>query len=81
VGGYAQDVVVQGRAWSFDAGDIVAPTWVLHGEADTVVPVAHAHHTAEVIPGARLSTWPDHGHLSVIAEVPQLVTELAAALR
>jgi pimeloyl-ACP methyl ester carboxylesterase len=81
VGGYAQDVVVQGTAWSFDAGAIVAPVWVLHGEADTVVPVAHARHTAEMIPGARLLTWPDHGHISIISEIPQLTADLVASLR
>jgi pimeloyl-ACP methyl ester carboxylesterase len=81
VGGYAQDMVVQGRAWSFDPGAVVAPTWILHGEADTVVPIAHARHTAGLIPGASLSTWPEHGHLSILAEVPQLITDLVAPLR
>ena len=80
-GGYAQDVVVQGRAWSFDAGAVVAPVQVIHGEADTVVPVAHARHTADVIPGASLLTWPDHGHISILAEIPQLTVDLAATLR
>ena len=81
VGGYAQDVVVQGRAWPFDAAAITAPVWVLHAEADTVVPVAHARHTAELIPGARLLTWPDRDHLGMLAEVPQLAADLAAPLR
>lgn len=80
-GGYAQDVTVQGRPWSFDAGAVVAPVWVLHGDADTVAPVAHARHTAEVIPGATLVTWADHGHLSILAEIPQLTADLAATLR
>jgi pimeloyl-ACP methyl ester carboxylesterase len=81
VGGYAQDVVVQGRPWSFDTGAIAAPVWVLHGEADTVVPVAHAHHTAEMIPEARLLTWPEHGHFSLTTEIPQLAADLVASLR
>ena len=45
-GGYAQDVVVQGRPWSFDPGAIVAPVWIHHGEADTLTPIAHGRHTA-----------------------------------
>jgi pimeloyl-ACP methyl ester carboxylesterase len=81
VGGYAQDIVVQARAWSFDPRAIVAPVWVFHGDADTLVPVAHAHHTAELIPGARLVTRPDQGHISILTEIPQLAADLVAPLR
>jgi pimeloyl-ACP methyl ester carboxylesterase len=81
VGGYAQDIVAQARAWPFDAGAILAPVWVLHGDADTLVPVAHARHTAELIPGARLLTRPDQGHISILTEIPQLAAELVAPLR
>lgn len=82
VGGYAQDTTVQGRAWSFDPGAITAPVRVLHGEADTWLPLAHGRHTAEVITGAKLVTWPDHGHLSIFsAEIPQLTADLVAPLR
>jgi pimeloyl-ACP methyl ester carboxylesterase len=81
VRGYAQDITLQGRPWSFDAGAIVAPVWVLHGEADTLVPVAHARHTAEIIPGARLVTRPDQGHISILTEIPHLAAELVAPLR
>jgi pimeloyl-ACP methyl ester carboxylesterase len=81
VGGYAQDIVVQGTPWSFDAGAIIAPVKVLHGEADASTPVAHARHTADMIAGAKLSTRPDHGHISILTEIPPLAAELAGALR
>jgi pimeloyl-ACP methyl ester carboxylesterase len=81
VGGYAQDITVQGRPWSFDAAVVNAPVWILHGDADTVVPVAHARHTAELIPGARLLTWPDEGHISIFTKVPDLIADLIAPLR
>lgn len=81
VGGYAQDITLQGRAWEFDAGAVVAPVWVLHGAADTVAPVAHARHSAKMIPGATLSIAPDHGHISILTEIPQLTAELVASLR
>src|SRR4051812_19950353 len=45
VSGYAQDIVLQGRPWSFDATAIVAPVQILHGEADTLAPISHGHHT------------------------------------
>jgi pimeloyl-ACP methyl ester carboxylesterase len=81
VGGYAQDITLQGRPWSFNAAVIDAPVWILHGEADTVVPVAHARHTAELIPRARLLTRPDEGHISVFTKIPDLIADLTAPLR
>jgi pimeloyl-ACP methyl ester carboxylesterase len=81
VGGYAQDITVQGRPWSFDAAVIHGPVWILHGEADTVVPVAHARHTAELIPGAKLFTRPDDGHISIFTRIPDLAADLVASLR
>jgi pimeloyl-ACP methyl ester carboxylesterase len=81
VGGYAQDITLQGKPWSFDTGAIVAPVSILHGEADTLVPVAHARHTAELIPTAKLLAWRDEGHLSLIPRIPELTAELVAPLR
>jgi pimeloyl-ACP methyl ester carboxylesterase len=81
VAGFAQDITVQGRPWSFDTATITAPVRVLHGEADTLVSVAHGRHTADVIPGAELVTWADHGHLSILAEIPSLVADLVGPLR
>jgi pimeloyl-ACP methyl ester carboxylesterase len=80
VRGYAQDVVVQGQAWAFDPGRIVASVRILHGDSDTLTPVAHARHTAEVIPGAKLVIRPGHGHISILTEIPQLAADLADAL-
>jgi len=79
VAGYAQDVTVQGRPWSFDAGTIRTPVFVYHGEADTLAPVAHARHTAGLIPGSTLATFPEQGHLSVMTEAPRLIEHLVAA--
>jgi pimeloyl-ACP methyl ester carboxylesterase len=41
---------------------VKAPTLVIHGECDTVVPPEHGRDTAEAIPGARLLMMPDLGH-------------------
>jgi pimeloyl-ACP methyl ester carboxylesterase len=81
VGGFAQDITLQGRPWPFDPSQIMAPTRVLHGQADTVVPIAHGHHTADVIPGASLVAFPNHGHLSIVTEIPQLSADLADSLQ
>jgi pimeloyl-ACP methyl ester carboxylesterase len=39
------------------------PTLVMHGEDDTVIPVAAGRKLAEAIPGARLITYPGVGHV------------------
>ena len=81
VGGFAQDITVQGTPWTFDVTAVTAPTTVLHGEADTMVPIAHGRHTADIIPGATFVPLPDHGHVSTMTELPQLCADLAASLR
>jgi pimeloyl-ACP methyl ester carboxylesterase len=81
VRGYAQDVTVQAQPWSFDPTEIIAPVRVVHGEEDTLVPIAHSRHTTELIPGAVLVTLPRHGHVSMFAEFPRLVADLVTSLR
>lgn len=48
---------------------IKAPTLVLHGEQDVIIPPAAAHKFAAWIPGAQLKLYPDAGHLPQI-EIP-----------
>jgi pimeloyl-ACP methyl ester carboxylesterase len=80
-GGFAQDMIIEGRAWAFDASKIDVPVRVIHGDADTLAPLAHAHHTAELIPRATMDVIPGQGHLSIIDFLPDIVTDLAAELR
>ena len=79
VSGYAQDITVQGRAWTFDPGAIRCPVRVYHGEQDTIVPISHGRHTAELITGSTLTTFPQHGHISMITEIPGVVASLASS--
>ncbi|HTR12992.1 MAG TPA: alpha/beta hydrolase [Roseiarcus sp.] len=57
---------------------IRAPTLVLHGRDDPLVPLAAGEHTAANIPGARLRAVPGMGHFLPEALVPLLVDEIAA---
>jgi 3-oxoadipate enol-lactonase len=43
--------------------DIRAPTLVVHGDEDVLIPVANGERLAELIPGAELSRWPGAAHL------------------
>jgi pimeloyl-ACP methyl ester carboxylesterase len=65
--GYVDDRLADGPGWgSFDLAAIRCPVIVLHGEADPIVPVAQAHHTASIVPGAQLSIHPGLGHFSIV---------------
>jgi 3-oxoadipate enol-lactonase len=44
-------------------GSITAPTLVVHGEEDRVIPSGNARLLAGAIPGAELKLWPGAGHL------------------
>ena len=61
---------------SADLRRITAPTLVLHGEADPLVPVKHGMDCARKIPGARLQLVPGMGH----DLAPGLLPILSAAL-
>jgi pimeloyl-ACP methyl ester carboxylesterase len=77
VAGYAQDVIVQGRPWPFDPGTIVAPVKVVHGQLDTLLPLTHSRHTAELIRAAELHVLPAHGHFTILGELPAMARGIA----
>jgi pimeloyl-ACP methyl ester carboxylesterase len=77
VQGYADDRLADGPGWgSFDASRVTCPVTVLHGAEDTIVPVAHAHHSAALVPGAKLRVCEGLGHFSIITEVVPAVAAL-----
>lgn len=80
VAGYAQDIVIQGRPWPFDPSAIAAPVHVVHGELDTLLPLAHSRHTAALIPGSILRILPGHGHFTILGELPTMASALARSL-
>ncbi len=80
VAGYAQDIFIQGRPWTFDPQSIVALVHVVHGELDTLLPVAHSRHTAKLISGSTLRILPGHGHFTVLGELPAIASALARSL-
>jgi pimeloyl-ACP methyl ester carboxylesterase len=57
---------------------VQAPTLVLHGDDDPLVPLAAGEDTAANIPGARLRVVPGMGHFLPEALIPLLVDDLAA---
>lgn len=59
-------------------GRITAPTAILHGRDDALIPVAAAHDLARRIPGARLEIIPGWGHDLPRALWPHFASEIAA---
>ena len=57
--GMRNDVQQLGRVVE---GAVSAPTIVLHGDLDEVVPLSHGEHYASTIPGAQLVVLPGLGH-------------------
>jgi 3-oxoadipate enol-lactonase len=60
--------------------DIRAPTLVVHGEEDVLIPPANGERLAELIPGAELSMWPEAAHL-YFTDQPEIDRYVAAWLR
>jgi pimeloyl-ACP methyl ester carboxylesterase len=74
--GYVDDRRADGVGWvSFDVGKVQAPTIVLHGSEDSIVAVAQAHHTAAVVPGARLKIVDGLAHLSIATKIVETLAE------
>jgi pimeloyl-ACP methyl ester carboxylesterase len=61
-------------------GGIRCPTLVLVGDGDVLTPPALAAEIAAGIPGARLITVPDSGHLSTLEQPRRVTAELVAHL-
>ena len=75
---YVDDRLADGPGWgSFDVARIRCPVTVLHGERDSVVPVAHARHTAQIVPGAKLRVVPELGHFSIMTKIIEEIAALA----
>jgi pimeloyl-ACP methyl ester carboxylesterase len=74
VEGQLLDWAVVGTPWEFDPATITAPVHLWQGSDDNRVPLHHAQHLADRIPGARLTVLPaggPHDHLQSDRGSPQ----------
>jgi pimeloyl-ACP methyl ester carboxylesterase len=75
--GYTDDRLADGGGWTtFDVNAIACPVTVLHGAADKICDVINAHHTAAIVPGARVSIFDDLGHFSIVTKAIPTIVEL-----
>jgi pimeloyl-ACP methyl ester carboxylesterase len=74
--GYAHDIWVQGRPWTFDPSAITCPVIVVHGADDQLVPLAHSRHTAGLIADAELRILAGVGHLGLVDHLATIAAEV-----
>jgi pimeloyl-ACP methyl ester carboxylesterase len=80
--GFNNDLRLFPRTPDIPFSQITAPTLVMHGTHDTVVPAHHAQRVAEGVPGAQLRTIEGGGHLCTVTHsetaLPLIVEFLAS---
>jgi pimeloyl-ACP methyl ester carboxylesterase len=65
-GGLVDDDLAYVAPWGAEPARITAPTLLLHGGRDRVVPSSHGEWLARRCPSAELWLYPDDGHISVL---------------
>jgi pimeloyl-ACP methyl ester carboxylesterase len=64
--GVSADLVAFGRPWDFDLADIGVPVRFWHGDADHIVPLAHAEAMSARVAGSELVVRPGESHLGTL---------------
>ena len=70
------DAVLFTRDWGFSLRDITVPIRFWHGDADNLVPLAHARHVAELVADAELRVRPGESHLGALDAGEEIFAEL-----
>ncbi len=74
--GPVTELLLMSRAWGFEVSDISVPTFLWHGEADTVVPAAFGRWLAERIPVCRAQFIPGAGHFWIVTDAAEVLKRL-----
>ena len=75
--GAVTDYALLARPWHVPLEEITVPVHCWHGTGDNLVPLAHTEAMLERLPDARLTTWPDEGHLALITHVAEVLDDIA----
>ncbi len=60
--------------WGFRLGDVEMPVTMWQGDADKLVPMAHAEELATSAPGATLRPCPGEGHLVMVSHAAEILS-------
>jgi pimeloyl-ACP methyl ester carboxylesterase len=66
------------RDWGFALADVKVPIRMWHGDADPIVPFAHAQHLASLLPDAELRVRPGESHLGTLDLAEDVLKTLLA---
>lgn len=75
-GAVFSDIILFSRHWGFDAADVTAPVTWWHGDADTIIPIAHGEHLTARLPGGVFRALPGVGHLGGLGIGEDIFTEI-----
>ncbi len=73
IAGLVDDDLAYVAPWGFDPREVQAPTLLLHGESDRVVPSSHGQWLAGRTPNAELWLRSNDGHISILREAPAAI--------
>jgi pimeloyl-ACP methyl ester carboxylesterase len=71
--GPVYDVSLFAKPWGFSPSDIRVPIRFWHGDADTIVPLSHSEHLAEMVPDSELRVMPGLGHFAGFVNCPEVL--------
>ena len=72
------DAILFTRDWGFSVRDLRVPVTWWQGDADNIVPLSHAEHIVQLIPGAELRVRPGDGHLGGLGIAEEVLDEILA---
>lgn len=70
------DLVLFGRHWGFEVGEVEVPVRWWHGDADHIVPYAHGEHMVSRIADAQLETLVGESHLGGLGVAEDVLATL-----
>ena len=70
------DLLLFSSDWGFRLADVEVPVRWWHGDADHIVPYAHAEHVVSRLADAVLSTMPGESHLGSLGEAAEVLGAL-----